>query len=74
MSDERDRQQMAISLLRQGKVMRVKNSGKDWNVAVWDDDNIKCACPVNKMKKQECHHVKAVQMYLVSTRTGWKMW
>ena len=51
---------MAISLLRQGKVMRVKNdyfrvtgnSGKDWNVAVWDDDNIKCACPVNKMKKQ----------------------
>ena len=48
MSDERDRQQMAISLLRQGKVMRVKNdyfrvtgnSGKDWNVAVWDDGHL----------------------------------
>ena len=54
MSDDRDRQQMAISLLRQGKVMRVKedyfrvtgNSGKDWNIAVWDDNNIKCSCPL----------------------------
>ena len=43
MSDEKDRQQMAINLLRQGMVMRVKtdyfrvtgNSGLDeeWNVA-----------------------------------------
>jgi len=82
MSDDRDRQQMAINLLRQGKVMRVKedyfrvtgNSGKDWNIAVWDDNNIKCNCPVSKIKRQECHHVKAVQMYLTSARTGWKMW
>ena len=82
MSDSRDRQQMAINLLRQGKVMRVKedyfrvtgNSGKDWNIAVWDDNNIRCSCPVNKIKKQECHHVKAVQMYLTSVRTVWRMW
>ena len=50
------------------------NSGKDWNIAVWDDNNIRCSCPVNKIKKQECHHVKAVQMYLTSVRTGWRMW
>ncbi len=82
MSDDRDRQQMAISLLRQGKVMRVKEdyfrvtgtSGKDWNIAVWDDNNIRCSCPFNKIKKQECHHIKAVQMYLTSARTGWRMW
>jgi len=81
-STEKDRQQMALKMLREGRVLLMKNdyfkvtgnSGKEWKVAVWDDDNIKCNCPVNKIRRQECHHIKAVQMYLVAQRTGWKMW
>jgi hypothetical protein len=71
MSEGKDRHQMALNILRTGGVLI---SGRDWKVAVWSDDNIQCSCPVSKMKKQECHHVKAVQMYLTAQRTGWRMW
>ena len=82
MSEGKDRHQMALNILRTGGVLMVNkdyfrvtgNSGRDWKVAVWSDDNIQCSCPVSKMKKQECHHVKAVQMYLTAQPTGWRMW
>ena len=77
-----DRHSKALAILRRGGVVRqnndmfsvVGNSGSNWRVTVWDDKHIQCSCPVNKVKRQECHHIIAVKNYLVSARTGWRMW
>ena len=76
-----DRHSKALDILRRGGVVRqnndvfrVQGNSGNWNVTVWDDKHIQCTCPVNKIRRQECHHIIAVKNYLISARTGWSMW